>query len=422
MSSMYDFNSDFANYQKLVPNADLIGSTPAPPTYPTDTPAYDFNKDLEGYRKIAPDTAGLEHINDPLIIKQQMKEQEMQKKKLKIAADLMTQSGYQVDPETVSSAQLTEGARKDLAGMQDKVLSKAGVITQRFGNKNPIEKYSGGVNYGTDIGVPVGTKVSVPPGQWKVVEAFSGAQPGKGSANRGYGNSVLVQNQETGEMLRFSHLSEVGVKPGEIVSSNKIVAKTGITGNTTGPHLDLEMYDRSGRLVDILNTPYSSYLGLGQGGGPTTGAGGGNPLLNKITQVGRDVIGKAVNQPVVPFIPQTSPKELFTGPNSLYAAYERNPKEAMMSSVMGMSIPQSVPSSKLRMISNEDRDIMGKFVTMVEEGNARKILGPIGNDAQSIAEGLGLDVTQGTKSLAKKFNMIIEAMDKQGIKPKVPYK
>jgi len=277
---MYDFTQDFTDYQKLVPNADLTVKPPS--TVTTEPQGYDFNKDLEGYRKIAPDMSGLESVNDPLIKKAKLaqeKQQEEDKNKLKLAADLMITSGYSPDPEGVASAQITEGARKSLAGMQDRILGKSGVITQRFGNKNPIEKFSGGVNYGTDIGVDRGTKVSVPPGKWKVMEAYAGAEEGKEATNRGYGNSILVQNQETGEKMRFSHLSQVGVRPGEIVDGNKIVGATGSTGNSTGPHLDLEMYDRSGRLIDILNTPYSSYLGLGQGGGSTKGEGGGNPLV-----------------------------------------------------------------------------------------------------------------------------------------------
>ena len=277
---MYDFKQDFTDYQKLVPNADHIGKQPS--TVTTQPQGYDFNQDLESYRKIAPDMSGLQTINDPLIKKAQQeqdKQIEADKKKLQLAANLMIESGYSPDPEGVASAQITEGARKSLAGMQDKLLGKAGVITQRFGNRNPIEKFSGGVNYGTDIGVPRGTKVSVPPGKWKVVEAYAGAQEGKEATNRGYGNSILVQNEQTGEKMRFSHLKDVGVRPGETVNGNKIVGTVGLTGNTTGPHLDLEMYDRSGRLIDILNTPYSSYLGLSQGEGTQKGKGGGNPLL-----------------------------------------------------------------------------------------------------------------------------------------------
>lgn len=448
---MYDFTQDFTDYQKLVPNADLTVKPPS--TGNTEPQGYDFTKDLESYRKIAPDMSGLESVNDPLIKKAQLaqdKQIEEDKKKLQLAADLMIESGYSPDPEGVASAQITEGARKSLAGMQDKILGKTGVITQRFGNRNPIEKFSGGVNYGTDIGVPRGTKVSVPPGKWKVIEAYAGAEEGKSAVNRGYGNSILVQNQETGEKMRFSHLSQVGVRPGEIVDGNKIVGATGSTGNSTGPHLDLEMYDRSGRLIDILNTPYSSYLGLGQGGG--SGKGGGNPMMDKITQVGRDVIGAVGNTPILPFIPQITPNRMASYKAPLEDQTQNIPQAArnafpitQIPEQIGSTVRQigrfaslkpdamdlataplmfmggvkakEIPTSALKKISTTDRQIMGDFVTAIENGEAKKVLGNLGKDAENIAKALGIPETSTNKTIAKHFNDIIEAMDKKGIKP-----
>lgn len=128
-------------------------------------------------------------------------------------------------------------------------------VTQAFGVKNPkIEKFTkGGVNTGTDLAAAIGTPVNLPPGNWKVVEAFRGDK-GRGfignKTNRGYGNSILVQNSDTGEKIRLSHLSEVYVTPGQVLRGGT-VAKTGATGNVTGPHLDLEYYDARGQLGDI---------------------------------------------------------------------------------------------------------------------------------------------------------------------------
>lgn len=137
-------------------------------------------------------------------------------------------------------------------------------ITQAFGVVNPsIEKFSkGGVNYGTDFGVPVGTGVYLPDGRWKVVEAFGNAKTGYlgDRTNRGYGNSILVQNLDTGEKLRFSHLSQVGVGNGQILNGGISIAKTGASGNVTGPHLDLEYYDSSGRISNVLSSKYAQGL------------------------------------------------------------------------------------------------------------------------------------------------------------------
>lgn len=153
---------------------------------------------------------------------------------------------------------------------QGQGLSQYGPITQGFGNRNAIERFSGGVNYGTDFGVPTGTKVALPAGSWEVVEAFGGADNNGfigNNANRGYGNSVLVKNTKTGEMLRFSHLSRASVQPGSVVKGGSVIGLSGNSGNTTGAHLDLEYYTPQGQLSDVMRTPYGrSYSGKGGNG------------------------------------------------------------------------------------------------------------------------------------------------------------
>ena len=74
-----------------------------------------------------------------------------------------------------------------------------------------------------------------------------------------YGNSVLVENTDTGEKMRLSHLSSVDVSSGDILYSGTIIGKSGATGNVTGPHLDIEYYDKNGALADVLKTPYGQY-------------------------------------------------------------------------------------------------------------------------------------------------------------------
>lgn len=153
-------------------------------------------------------------------------------------------------------------------GFLGKILSSLGKITQKFGNKSSVEKYSGGVNYGTDFAVPKGTVAFLPQGNWEVVDVFDQAtfegpnNPQQG-VNRGYGNSVLVKNKDTGEKLRFSHLSKVAVKKGQTTVGGRPIGLTGATGNVagrTGAHLDLEAYDPSGKLVDVFKTKYKDYL------------------------------------------------------------------------------------------------------------------------------------------------------------------
>lgn len=143
------------------------------------------------------------------------------------------------------------------------ILPKEAKITQRFGNYNPsVERFSGGINYGTDFGVTEGTPIALPEGEWEIVESFNGARRGfvGDSTNQGYGNSVLAKNRKTGEMIRLSHLSTVGVQPGELIRGGTVIGESGSTGNSTAGHLDAEYYNARGEIADIMQSPYGKYM------------------------------------------------------------------------------------------------------------------------------------------------------------------
>ena len=147
---------------------------------------------------------------------------------------------------------------------QSRVTPQGTSVTTPFGARSGADVFSGGINYGVDLAVSYGTMVALPPeGQWEVVEAFGGANPQGGyvgnATNRGYGNSVLVRNLKTGEKLRYSHLSNVGVKPGQIIKGGEAIGKSGNSGNSTSAHLDLEAYDVQGKITDPMKR-WGTYL------------------------------------------------------------------------------------------------------------------------------------------------------------------
>jgi len=86
-----------------------------------------------------------------------------------------------------------------------------------------------GIDFGCDRGTPVYATGDA------VVEIAS-----TNGFNGGYGKQVLL-NHEFGYKTRYAHLNEVLVKPGERVTRGQVIARTGNTGRSTGPHLHYEV-------------------------------------------------------------------------------------------------------------------------------------------------------------------------------------
>lgn len=138
---------------------------------------------------------------------------------------------------------------KGVSGLQTGLFGQEFPITQAYNNYNPEQGYSTGYHRGLDIGVSNEQLTS--PFTGRVVQRFydDGTRWGNKSGHQGYGNSVLIQ-LDTGELLRFSHLSNSDLREGDIVEQGTVLGITGSTGNSTGDHLDLEYYDENGRLAD----------------------------------------------------------------------------------------------------------------------------------------------------------------------------
>ena len=114
-----------------------------------------------------------------------------------------------------------------------------GKITSNFGYRTAPTKGASTGHSGIDIGVPEGTPVKVI-ADGKVVAASGGM--------RGYGNGVFVDHGIiNGKHLvsEYGHLSEFNVKVGDKVKAGQVVAKSGNTGVSTGPHLHLTIRENN---------------------------------------------------------------------------------------------------------------------------------------------------------------------------------
>ncbi|WP_282685827.1 MULTISPECIES: transglycosylase family protein [unclassified Streptomyces] len=100
--------------------------------------------------------------------------------------------------------------------------------------------WSSGYHTGVDFPVPTGTSVkSVAPG--RVVSAgWAGA----------YGYEVVIRHSD-GKYSQYAHLSALHVRAGQSVSGGQRIARSGSTGNSTGPHLHFEIRTGPGYGSDI---------------------------------------------------------------------------------------------------------------------------------------------------------------------------
>lgn len=120
-------------------------------------------------------------------------------------------------------------------------------ITQVFGNKS--KRYASGVHNGVDWSMPVGTPLYAPfDGYISRVERWRMV---------GFGRTVYIRSDDGRFEVILGHMSEIlkGIQPLDVVKEGTLLGKSGNTGNSTGPHLHMTLYD-GGKLVDPI--PYCS--------------------------------------------------------------------------------------------------------------------------------------------------------------------
>lgn len=99
-----------------------------------------------------------------------------------------------------------------------------GTITSRFGAR------SRGTHTGLDIATSTGTGIAAAAGGTVTYSGYKGS----------YGNLVVVSHGN-GVETYYAHCSRLYVNAGMSVEQGQIIAAVGSTGNSTGPHLHLEV-------------------------------------------------------------------------------------------------------------------------------------------------------------------------------------
>jgi len=118
-------------------------------------------------------------------------------------------------------------------------------ITATFGETSGLWANT---HTGLDFSAPSGTPVM------SVTNGVVTAVGYEGS----YGNQVIVTTDD-GEELWYCHLTAFAVSVGDTVRSGEVLGYVGSTGNSTGPHLHLEVHPGAGDPVD----PYYALVAHG---------------------------------------------------------------------------------------------------------------------------------------------------------------
>jgi murein DD-endopeptidase MepM/ murein hydrolase activator NlpD len=103
-----------------------------------------------------------------------------------------------------------------------------GAITSRFGYRR-LRIGGSNMHYGLDIDGDIGDPIRSATAGTVVFAGWRG----------GYGQLVIVQHGAT--EYYYAHASAILVSEGQLVSPGQVIARVGITGNVTGPHLHFEI-------------------------------------------------------------------------------------------------------------------------------------------------------------------------------------
>ena len=121
-----------------------------------------------------------------------------------------------------------ERTRKPIVnGIMLAVTPVSGLITSRFGVSSSIISSE---HTGTDIACPQGTPI----------KAVASGTVTFAERNGSYGNLIKISHGN-GVETWYAHCKELYATVGQQVNAGDTIAAVGMTGNTTGPHLHLEI-------------------------------------------------------------------------------------------------------------------------------------------------------------------------------------
>lgn len=145
----------------------------------------------------------------------------------KITETLEKQEAEKQAEEAAKKAQEELDAMPEINGIKIATKPISGTITSRYGESSRLRQST---HTGLDISATTGTDIKAVASGTVTCAKYSGS----------YGNLVKIDHGN-GVETWYGHTSKMYVKVGQEVKVGDVIAAVGSTGNSTGPHLHLEI-------------------------------------------------------------------------------------------------------------------------------------------------------------------------------------
>ena len=170
-----------------------------------------------------------EEINLSIVEKYTQNDEEANTSDLEVAKEKVQETVKTAIQEIEQQKEEEErwNALPSIHGIKLAVTPIEGTITSRYGVSSSIRKST---HTGLDISAVTGTDIKVVADGTVISAGYSGS----------YGYLVKVDHGN-GVETWYAHTSKMYVKKGDTVKAGDVIAAVGSTGNSTGPHLHLEI-------------------------------------------------------------------------------------------------------------------------------------------------------------------------------------
>ena len=168
-------------------------------------------------------------INLNIVEKYTQNEEEVQTNEISIAMTDLHEKASKTIEDVAAEKEEEEriNSLPTINGIKLAVTPIQGTITSRYGVSSRIRVST---HTGLDIAAVTGTDIKVVADGTVISACYDGS----------YGNLVKVDHGN-GVETWYAHTSKMYVKPGQKVTAGEVIAAVGSTGNSTGPHLHLEI-------------------------------------------------------------------------------------------------------------------------------------------------------------------------------------